>query len=192
MEAWRTKLTDDIKSHLETQIKEVARYHNIYNEEKDAQRIQLWLAIANQSKGIFDINLKTKFLERALKEISEVSKNMTEKIESLTKLDIQKEINNNFTAISEINSKLKSLNNIEKDFTALKERVIELTEKTKHIEKINQEIEDIKKVRSGVLEKIKSIESKISSLEKSFTQQNKKIEIIKKSKSISPIKKKKR
>jgi len=189
MEAWRTKLTEDIKSHLETQIKDIAKYNNIYKGEKDAQRIQLWLAVANQSKGIFDINLKTKFLERALKDISEVSKNMTEKIETLTKLDIQKEINNNFTAISEINSKLKSLNNIEKDFTAIKERVIELTEKTKHIDKINQEIEDIKKVRSGVIEKIKNVESKISSLEKSFDQQSKKLNKIEK---VKNQKKKKR
>ncbi len=189
MEAWRTKLPGDIKTHLEAQIKEATRFRNIYSNEKNAQNIQSWLAVANLSKGIFDLNLKTKFLEKALKDISDLNKVTAEKLAEVIKIDFQKEINNTFNQISDINARLKLLNLLEKDSTSMKERLIELTEKAKPIEKLMQEIEDIKKTRAVVLERVKELESKSSSYEKLINAQAKEIEKLKKSK-IKAVKRK--
>ena len=191
MEDWRSKLPGDVKSHLEAQIKEVARLKHTYVNEKNAQNIQLWLGLTNLSKGIFDLNLKTKFLEKALKDVSDTGKTISEKLSEVTKIDFQKEINNTFNQISDINSRLKSLTILEKDSSSIKERLIELTDKIKALEKAVSEIEEIKRAKTNILDKFKEIESKVSALEKVLSQNNKKIEKLSKVK-VKPIKKKKR
>lgn len=192
METWRSKLSADIKTHLEAQIKEVSRFKPVYLNEKDAKVIQLWLGIANLSKGIFDINLKTNYIERALKDLSELNKNLANKIEVITKIDFQKEINNTFSQISEINAKLKTIQSLEKDSASMKERLIELTEKVKLLEKTPQEIEEIKKVRITVLDRVKELETRASNIEKSFNSQSKEIERLKKIKTKPVVVKKKK
>ena len=191
MEAWRNKLPEDTKTHLEVQLKEVARLKEIYYGEKNAQNVQLWLGISNLSKSIFDINLKTKFLEKALKDLSELNKITSEKLTTITKIDIQKEINNTFTQISDINSRLKTLISLEKDSTSMKERLIELTEKVKPVDKLIQEIDDIKKVRVGILDRVKELETKASVSEKLINSQAKELERLKKTKNnIKAVKRK--
>src|SRR3989344_1404023 len=186
MELWRNKLSADIKTHLEAQIKEVSRFKAVYLNEKDVKLIQLWLGIANLSKGIFDLNLKTNYIERALKDLSEINKSLANKVENITKIDFQKEINNTFTKISEINAKLKALPILEKDSASIKERLIELTEKIKPLEKLPPEIEEIKRVRVTVLERVKELETKYSNIEKNFNSQLKEIERLKKVK-VKPV-----
>jgi len=186
MELWRNKLSADIKTHLEAQIKEVSRFKAVYLNEKDVKLIQLWLGIANLSKGIFDLNLKTNYIERALKDLSEINKSLANKVENITKIDFQKEINNTFTQISEINAKLKSIQILEKDSASIKERLIELTEKIKPLEKLPPEIEEIKRVRVTVLERVKELETKYSNIEKNFNSQLKEIERLKKVK-VKPV-----
>lgn len=67
--SWRKDVDPLIKDHLEAQIKESFRHRENYNNAKDVSKAQLWVAIANLAKQIFDLNLKVKFLEKALQEI---------------------------------------------------------------------------------------------------------------------------
>ena len=69
--SWRDKIDPSIKSHLELQIRETTRHKPAYSLAKDKAVSQLWCAIANLSKQNFDLNLKIKFLENALRELSQ-------------------------------------------------------------------------------------------------------------------------
>lgn len=68
--AWRNNVDPIIKSHLERQIAESVKHKNAFNESNNPAKAQLWVAIANLSKEIFDINLKLNYLEKALKQIA--------------------------------------------------------------------------------------------------------------------------
>lgn len=67
---WRNNVDPLIRSHLERQIAESVRHRKAYNLSESPSNSQLWIAIANLSKSIFDINLKLNYLERALKDIA--------------------------------------------------------------------------------------------------------------------------
>jgi len=66
---WRKRIDKDIRDHLEFQIKETSKYEGAYILSKKPSSAQLWCAIANLSKQIFELNLKIKFLENALREM---------------------------------------------------------------------------------------------------------------------------
>ncbi len=66
MEDWREKINPIIKSHLETQIKETTAHKEAYSKAKEPTKAQLWIAIANLSRQIFDLHLRIKVLEKAL------------------------------------------------------------------------------------------------------------------------------
>jgi len=68
---WRKKVDPILKEHLESQIKESYRHKESYSDAKNKNIAQLWIAIANLSKQVFDLNLKVKFLEKALRETSD-------------------------------------------------------------------------------------------------------------------------
>ncbi len=68
MTTWRDNVDPMIKTHLETQIKEATRF-NSYKQAKNPGNAQLWIAVANLSKQVFDLNLKLTYLERALQDI---------------------------------------------------------------------------------------------------------------------------
>ncbi|MEW6063356.1 MAG: hypothetical protein AB1571_03235 [Nanoarchaeota archaeon] len=70
MKSWRDDVDKSIKNHLELQIKETISHSSAYSKAKNQANAQLWIAIANLSKQIFDLNLKMKFLEKALQEIA--------------------------------------------------------------------------------------------------------------------------
>ena len=67
---WKNNVDPIIKSHLERQIAESIKHKNAFNESDSPAKAQLWVAIANLSKELFDINLKLNYLERALKQIA--------------------------------------------------------------------------------------------------------------------------
>ncbi len=69
MADWREEINPIIKDYLEAQIKEAAVHQKAYMKAKDPTKAQLWVAIANMSKQIFDLHLKVKFLEKALQEL---------------------------------------------------------------------------------------------------------------------------
>lgn len=72
--AWQDKVDPMIKSHLEKQIRETLRYREAFMDAADPADAQLWCAIADLGKQMFDINLKLTYLERALKDIGKTKK----------------------------------------------------------------------------------------------------------------------
>lgn len=66
---WRDSVDKVIKPHLEAQIKAAAFNRDSYKKAKDPSNAQLWIAIANLSKQILDLNHQVKYLEKTLKEI---------------------------------------------------------------------------------------------------------------------------
>jgi len=67
---WREKVDNGLRGHLEKSINETIRYKHVYGEAKDSGNAQIWIAVANLSKQIFDVNLKLTYLERALRDIA--------------------------------------------------------------------------------------------------------------------------
>jgi len=65
---WRGNVEPGIKDHMESLIGNVYRYKNSYKKSKNPSAAQLWCALAIMSKQIFELNLKIKLLERALKD----------------------------------------------------------------------------------------------------------------------------
>ena len=70
MADWREQINPVIKSHLESQIKETTAHKDAYSKAKDPTKAQLWVAIANLSKQIFDMHLRVKVLEKALADMN--------------------------------------------------------------------------------------------------------------------------
>ena len=66
---WRDKIDSTIKTHVEALIKETAKEKEALIESSDPKISQLWLAIGILSKQNFDLRLRTKYLESALKEM---------------------------------------------------------------------------------------------------------------------------
>jgi len=67
---WKEKLDSKTKKHLEAHLK-----GTYYNREaillsKDKKNAQLWVAIANLSEEVLKLNMKLKFLEKALVQIT--------------------------------------------------------------------------------------------------------------------------
>ena len=89
--AWRDKVDPAIKNFLEMQIRESARYKPVYSLSENPSNAQLWIAVANLSKQNFDLNLKIKILENALKDFlskeraKEQEKNKDKKTSKLEK-----------------------------------------------------------------------------------------------------------
>ena len=65
---WRNSVDTALKSHLEAQIRESSRHKNAYSKAKNKANAQLWVAIANLSKQMFDLNLRMNYLERAFQD----------------------------------------------------------------------------------------------------------------------------
>ena len=80
---WRKDVDPLIKDHLEAQIKESFRHRKNYKNSKDVSKAQLWVAIANLAKQVFDLNLKVKFLEKALQEIGGKKKKVDDDVKAV-------------------------------------------------------------------------------------------------------------
>jgi len=65
---WRKDVDLSLKDHLEMLVESVHKHKNSYKKSKNPPVAQLWCALANMSKQIFDLNLKIKLLEKALKD----------------------------------------------------------------------------------------------------------------------------
>lgn len=66
--SWRKNVDPLLKEHLEMQIRESFHYKDSYLKSKNKGNAQLWIAIANLSKHISELNLRIKFLEKSLKD----------------------------------------------------------------------------------------------------------------------------
>ncbi|MBS3107923.1 hypothetical protein J4468_03325 [Candidatus Woesearchaeota archaeon] len=72
---WRKKIDSMLKTHLEVQIKETLKNREALNDAKRPGNAQLWLAIANLSKQLFEMHIKVKVLENAIKDMIAEKKN---------------------------------------------------------------------------------------------------------------------
>ena len=68
---WRAKIDPQLRNHLEKQIAETGKHRTAYSESKDPGNAQLWVAVANISREIVDLSLKLKYLEGAIKDITQ-------------------------------------------------------------------------------------------------------------------------
>ena len=73
----------DLRDHLEMQIVKSSKQKKAYRKSKNPSNAQLWCAIANLSKQVFNMNLKIGYLEKKLQKLSE--KKPTKKAEKLKK-----------------------------------------------------------------------------------------------------------
>lgn len=71
---WRRHVDPLLREHLLTQINETSRQRRAIVRAKNKSNAQLWVAVANLSKQIFDLNLKLNYLERALQDIGKEKK----------------------------------------------------------------------------------------------------------------------
>ena len=84
---WRNNVDKTIKDNLELQIKEASKHKDSYKKAKNPANAQLWVAIANLSRQIFDLNLKLNFLEKALQEIAKPKQSSEKSLKPLKKSD---------------------------------------------------------------------------------------------------------
>ena len=69
MKQWRDKVDPIIKNHLEAQVKQTLQHKDAYTQAKDKGKAQLWVAVANLSKQIISLEIKTKYIENVLKDM---------------------------------------------------------------------------------------------------------------------------
>ncbi len=71
---WKDQIDPLLKVHLEKEIMESIKNKNAYQSSENPGIAQLWIAISNLSKKIFDLDLKFDYLDKTLKEIRENTK----------------------------------------------------------------------------------------------------------------------
>lgn len=76
---WRDNVNSAIKTHLDKQIAESIKDRKAYEEASNPGNAQLWVAVANLSKEIFDLNLKFGYLEKALRDMTPGKKKVVKK-----------------------------------------------------------------------------------------------------------------
>ena len=74
MASWKDKIDLSLKDHLERQIRETHNNKEAITSSKDPKITQLWIAVANLSREIFEINLRLKYLERAMRDMSKIQR----------------------------------------------------------------------------------------------------------------------
>ena len=67
---WKQTIDPTLRTYLETLILESQKHRNSYSNSKNKANAQLWIANAILSQQVTDLNLKVKFLEKALQELS--------------------------------------------------------------------------------------------------------------------------
>ncbi len=83
--SWRDKVDLSIKDQLEIQVAESAKHIEAYKEAADPANAQLWCAIANLSKQVFELNLRIKYLENSVKGSSQKGKSEIQEGKELMK-----------------------------------------------------------------------------------------------------------
>ena len=68
MNNWRDKIDPFLRTHLESQLKQTMKYREDYRNSRDPSRAQLWIAIANLSRQLFNVSVKLNYVERLLQE----------------------------------------------------------------------------------------------------------------------------
>ena len=74
MANWQDKIELSLKDHLKRQIDETHNSKEAMLTSDNPKLTQLWIAIANLSREIFEVNLRLKYLERAMRDMSKVQR----------------------------------------------------------------------------------------------------------------------
>ena len=119
MTNWRDSVDKTLKDHLELQIKEAAKYSEAYGKAKNQGQAQLWIAVSNLSREIFNLELKIKFLEGALKDMTSELRRLREEREQ--EKEQQKSIEP-ITSELNFNSEIPEIS-VEKQVKVRKQRV---------------------------------------------------------------------
>jgi len=82
--SWRDSVDKSIKGYLEVQIRDSAKHKETISNSKNPANAQLWIAIANLSKQVFELELKFKYLEAALRETLQKSPSIAQKTTIVT------------------------------------------------------------------------------------------------------------
>jgi hypothetical protein len=78
MASWRDHVEPSLKGHLEAQIRNSSR-HKAFLRAPNQANAQLWIAIANLSKKLYDLQMKLEIVDTALKESLNVVREAEEK-----------------------------------------------------------------------------------------------------------------
>ncbi len=89
---WRKNVDPIIKGYLDLQIKETTKFKEAYSKAKNKPNAQLWIAIANMTKHIFNLELKIKYLEGTIKDLNERFLLSTEKKQEDILKELKKEV----------------------------------------------------------------------------------------------------
>ena len=68
--SWRKDFDKSLKPYIERLIRESFNYKKQYSKAVDPGKAQLWIALATISKQLYDVELKLRYLERVLQQIS--------------------------------------------------------------------------------------------------------------------------
>lgn len=90
--AWRKNVDPIIKEYLDLQVKETTKFKGAYSKAKNKPNAQLWIAIANMTKHIFNLELKIKYLEGTIKDLNERLLQLTEKKPEDVLKELEKEV----------------------------------------------------------------------------------------------------
>lgn len=66
---WRDLVDPTIKDYLEALIKDTTTNREAYVAAKNKSDAQIWIAVANLSKQIFNLNLRIKYMEKLMKDL---------------------------------------------------------------------------------------------------------------------------
>ncbi|MDO8628697.1 MAG: hypothetical protein Q7R56_03000 [Nanoarchaeota archaeon] len=66
--SWREKVHEKVKQHLETQISQTVQHKDAYERAEDPALAQLWVAVANLSRQMYELNVKIAMFDEALRE----------------------------------------------------------------------------------------------------------------------------
>ena len=142
--AWRDYVDPMIKDHLEFQIKESAYHKEAINNAENKGNAQLWIAIANLSKQVFNLNLRIKYIEKLMKEF-------VEKVEERPK--VQEDV-------EDVKEQLIALNQSTEDSRkVVKELEKELDANIKELKGLEKQ-EQIAKIKTGKKKTKKTISKK--------------------------------
>ena len=90
--AWRKNVDPIIKDYLDLQIRETIKFKQAYEKAKNKPNAQLWIAIANMAKHMFNLELKIKYLEGTIKDLNEKFLELTEKKPEDVLRELEKEV----------------------------------------------------------------------------------------------------
>lgn len=80
MDNWRARIDPFLRTHLEVQVRESIRHRKAYKDSKDPGKAQLWVAIANMSRQLFNVSVKLNYLERLFQEELSNNKSNVKKV----------------------------------------------------------------------------------------------------------------